>query len=150
MYSPNICFGMRWESRGNFAKSHEEYRAQRRLWKDKIAEGKAKLERCGNCSARAKIEKELPVVDADHSMRRARCMQRVSRHMPPATMRARGIFSIKLARQGIGPPTCGCARFPIRPKANGRKLKVHRRSLPNLKVFRHLPCQAARLIAKRQ
>jgi len=38
---------------------YSEYRAQRELWKQKIAEGKAKLERCGQCSDRAAIEKEL-------------------------------------------------------------------------------------------
>lgn len=36
-----------------------DYRAERQSWKDKIAENKAKLERCGKCSDRAKIEKEL-------------------------------------------------------------------------------------------
>lgn len=44
---------------GNAAMHWSEYRAQRELWKQKIAEGKAKLERCGQCSERAAIEKEL-------------------------------------------------------------------------------------------
>jgi len=40
---------------------YSEYRAQRELWKQKIAEGKAKLERCGQCSDRAAIEKGLGI-----------------------------------------------------------------------------------------
>jgi hypothetical protein len=46
---------------GSAAMHYSEYRAQRELWKQKIAEGKAKLERCGQCSDRAAIEKGLGI-----------------------------------------------------------------------------------------
>ncbi len=43
---------------GQAIKSHEEYRAERQLWKDNIAAAKQELEACGGCAeAQAKLDK---------------------------------------------------------------------------------------------
>ena len=52
-----------WNNMGNAAgsatKNFSDYKAERDLWRNKIAEGEAKLKACGNCAQRGEIEKEL-------------------------------------------------------------------------------------------
>jgi hypothetical protein len=51
-----------WRSVGNAAggalSNYSDYNAHRELWTQKIAEANAKLEACGSCSDRAKIQAE--------------------------------------------------------------------------------------------
>lgn len=44
---------------GSAVKNYSDYKAQRQLWRNKIAEGEARLRACGGCTERAEIERDL-------------------------------------------------------------------------------------------
>ncbi|MCU7842479.1 MAG: hypothetical protein KZQ93_01415 [Candidatus Thiodiazotropha sp. (ex Monitilora ramsayi)] len=77
---------------GSAAKNYSDYKAQRRLWRDKIAQGEARLHACGGCAERAEIERDLTYwKTTENKFQEIAGQAFVAVGMPPNVAKALGI-----------------------------------------------------------